>query len=51
MSQESPVYSPALDRAPKPDARTLRKRKNLIFQFYRFIIINLKMVRVIFHKD
>ena len=33
--------------APLPTARTLRARRNLIFQFARFLAINTKMLRII----
>ncbi len=35
--------------APLPTRATLRKRQNLLFQFWRFARINLKMMRIIFH--
>ncbi len=34
--------------APLPTRATLRKRQNLLFQFWRFVRINLKMTRIIF---
>jgi hypothetical protein len=36
-----------INRAPLPTAKTLRQRKRLGFQFFRFIAINLKMVKMI----
>lgn len=36
-----------LNAAPLPTAKTLRQRKNLVIQAYRFIAINLKMVGII----
>jgi hypothetical protein len=30
-----------------PTSKTLRLRKNVFFQFWRFILINLKMVKMI----
>lgn len=36
-----------LDHAPLPTPQTLRQRKNLVFQFYRFVSLNLRMVGVI----
>lgn len=33
--------------APLPTPRTLRRRKNLFFQLWRFALINLKMLRMI----
>lgn len=33
--------------APLPTRRTLRRRQNLLVQCWRFIRINLKMIRVI----
>jgi len=33
--------------APLPTESTLKRRANLPFQLYRFLAINLKMVRVI----
>ncbi len=34
--------------APLPTRATLRRRQNLLVQFWRFIRINLKMSRIIF---
>jgi hypothetical protein len=33
--------------APMPTEKTLRARRNLAFQFWRFIMINLKMIKMI----
>lgn len=33
--------------APLPTSKTLRRRRNLVIQFVRFVAINLKMMRVI----
>ncbi len=35
--------------APLPTRATLRKRQNLLIQFWRFARINLKMMRIIFN--
>ncbi len=35
--------------APLPTRATLRKRQNLVIQFWRFAHINLKMMRIIFN--
>jgi hypothetical protein len=32
---------------PYPTPATRNRRKNIIFQFYRFIVLNLKMMRII----
>ena len=32
---------------PVPTRRTTRLRKNVIWQFFRFIVLNLKMMRII----
>ena len=40
-------YIPKIDQAPLPSERTLRRRKNLFVQAYRFAVINLRMIRVI----
>ena len=37
----------SIAHAPLPTEKTLRFRKNLIIQFWRFIIINLKMLAMI----
>ncbi|MDR0782166.1 MAG: hypothetical protein LBE83_00155 [Propionibacteriaceae bacterium] len=42
-----PQFDPAIDIAPLPTAKTLRQRRNLAYQFVRFLGINLKMIRVI----
>ena len=34
--------------APLPTRATLRMRQNLLFQFWRFVRINLKMLRIIY---
>ena len=34
--------------APLPTGATLRMRQNLLFQFWRFVRINLKMLRIIY---
>lgn len=34
--------------APLPTRATLRRRQNVVFQFWRFARINLKMMRIIF---
>lgn len=34
--------------APLPTAATLRMRQNLLVQFWRFIRINVKMLRIIY---
>lgn len=41
------MYTPRIDEAPLPRPRTLRLRKNLFYQAYRFARINLRMIRVI----
>lgn len=33
--------------ATKPTALTLHMRTNLIYQIWRFVVINLKMIRII----
>jgi hypothetical protein len=37
----------SIAHAPLPTEKTLRFRKNLLIQFWRFIIINLKMLAMI----
>lgn len=37
----------SISHAPLPTNRTLRFRKNLLIQLWRFIAINLKMLRMI----
>jgi hypothetical protein len=51
MESEIKPYQKA-DFAPKPVWLVRFARKNLIFQFFRFAIINLKMIRLIWksHK-
>ena len=34
--------------APLPTRATLQMRQNLLFQFWRFVRINLKMLRIIY---
>jgi hypothetical protein len=37
----------AISQAPLPTAKTLRFRKNLIIQLWRFVAINIKMLNMI----
>jgi len=37
----------SISRAPLPTERTLRARKNVVIQLWRFISINFKMIRMI----
>lgn len=37
----------SVDHAPLPTARTLRARQSLIVQAWRFVVINLRMARMI----
>ena len=37
----------SIARAPLPTEKTLKQRKNIAIQFGRFIVINLKMVKMI----
>lgn len=36
-----------INRAPLPTEQTLKMRKNLIFQLFRFAALNIKMIRMI----
>ena len=38
----------AISGAPLPTAKTLKVRQNLLIQFWRFIAINFRMVKMIF---
>jgi hypothetical protein len=40
-----------LSGAPRPIKKTLKMRKNPLFQFWRFINLNLRMVAMIFKGD
>jgi hypothetical protein len=40
-----------LTGAPRPIEKTLRMRKNILFQFWRFISLNVRMVVMIFKGD
>ncbi|HVA52747.1 MAG TPA: hypothetical protein VNF05_04465 [Acidimicrobiales bacterium] len=37
----------SISSAPLPTARTLRARKNPAIQFWRFVAINIKMLKII----
>ncbi len=37
----------SIARAPLPTAETLKQRKSLVMQFFRFCAINLKMIKMI----
>jgi len=39
--------SESIAHAPLPTSKTLRARKNLLIQFWRFVAINLKMIKMI----
>ncbi|MCL2803730.1 MAG: hypothetical protein FWD29_07255 [Micrococcales bacterium] len=45
-----PQAAKLIAAAPLPTRKTLKRRKNVFFQFFRFIRINLKMMRVIRHS-
>lgn len=38
----------AISGAPLPTEKTLKARQNLLIQFWRFIAINFRMVKMIF---
>jgi hypothetical protein len=40
-----------LTGAPRPIEKTLRMRKNILFQFWRFISLNVRMVAMILKGD
>lgn len=40
-----------LSGAPLPIKKTLKMRKNILFQFWRFVSLNLRMVLMIFKGD
>lgn len=50
MSEETHTYAPNLAEAPMPDARTLRRRNSICYQFWRFLVIDFKMMKVIYKK-
>lgn len=37
-----------LSGAPLPTSQTLKMRKNIFFQMWRFVVLNLRMVAMIF---
>ncbi|WP_040427905.1 hypothetical protein [Corynebacterium ulceribovis] len=43
-------YILSLEHAPLPTARTLRRRRNLLFQLGRFIVNNVKMALMVFRR-
>ncbi len=47
MEAIDPQSAEAVLASPLPTKRTLKHRKNVFYQFIRFIAINLKMIRVI----
>jgi hypothetical protein len=47
MTDETFSPTPDLRRAPLPTARTLRMRRNLPYQTYRFAVFNLRIVRMV----
>jgi len=38
-------------RAPLPTAKTLKARKNVLIQLWRFVAINFRMVKMIFKGE
>ncbi|CAN2222622.1 hypothetical protein MCEJIRE27_01257 [Candidatus Nanopelagicaceae bacterium] len=40
-----------LSGAPRPIDKTLEMRKNVLFQFWRFVSLNVRMVAMIFKGD
>lgn len=40
-----------LSGAPRPIDKTLKMRKNVLFQFWRFVSLNVRMVAMIFKGD
>jgi hypothetical protein len=40
-----------LTGAPRPIEKTLKMRKNVPFQFWRFLSLNIRMVAMIFKGD
>jgi len=47
MSDLDPRAAEMVAEAPLPTPQTLAYRKNLLHQFFRFLAINLKMIKVI----
>ena len=43
-----PNEDDSISDAPLPTAKTLKARQNLLIQFWRFIAINFRMVKMIF---
>lgn len=42
-----PVTAERISGAPLPTPKTLRRRRSLLFQSWRFALINLKMLRMV----
>jgi len=47
MSDLDPAAAADIQAAPLPTPQLLKRRHNVVYQFIRFIAINLKMMRVI----
>ncbi|MFN8045339.1 MAG: hypothetical protein U0Q08_04680 [Dermatophilaceae bacterium] len=51
MTDQTPSQAPEpvadLSRSPMPTAKTLRGRKNVLLQTYRFAVINSRMMRMV----
>ncbi|QIM20132.1 hypothetical protein G7075_01555 [Phycicoccus sp. HDW14] len=47
MTDKTLSSTPDLRSAPLPTARTLRMRRNLPYQAYRFAAFNLRIVRMV----
>lgn len=47
MSHETPSPTHDLRGAPLPNAKTLRMRRNLPYQAYRFAAFNVRIVRMV----
>ncbi|MCB0906908.1 MAG: hypothetical protein KDB63_07300 [Nocardioidaceae bacterium] len=44
-SDNQPVAD--LSRSPLPTPKTLKRRKNVFFQFYRFVLFNLRIIKLV----
>lgn len=47
MTHETFSPTPDLTNAPQPTHRTLRMRRNLPYQAYRFTAFNLRIIRMV----
>ncbi|MHA2788484.1 hypothetical protein ACXZ66_04980 [Corynebacterium sp. S7] len=47
---ETESFIAQLDQAPMPTPATLRRRRSILYQLFRFVVNNLRLARLAFSK-